>query len=226
MTKTHVVGMVLVASLAVVVLTVGCDSIGDIVPPVGDEPTEGPTVTPYMPPATEEPPTEPPPSAEPPTAEPQPTATPEAPPTTSPPADVPDVAPPAEVADWPQEVLSLINGVRSQQGLPPFSYNATLVSAAQTHANDCSQRGSCGATGSDGSDLDTRLQRLGYQPAAADQSWGMSPTPAEAMEWWMGLSPPDDWPRRMILSDTYTEIGIGVAPAGYVSYFVLVFARP
>jgi uncharacterized protein YkwD len=221
MRKAHILGTALLALAAVATLAVGCDSIADIAPPVGEEPTEGPTVTPYVPPSTEEPPT-----TAPPTTEPPPQATTEPPPTTSPSIEAPDVSPPASVSDWPQEVARLINGERNQRGLAPFNYNDTLALAAQAHANDCSQRGSCSATGSDGSDLDTRLSRVGYQPAAADQSWGMSPTPAEAMDWWMSQSPPDDWPRRMILSETYTEIGIGVAPASWGYYFVLIFARP
>ena len=225
MKKTQALGIVILASVAVAVLTVGCDSIADVVPLVGEEPDVGPTVTPYVPPATDEPPAAVEPTAAPPTAEPPPQATAEVPTATSPPVTV-LVAPPADVADWPQEVARLINEARGQQGLSPLSYYNSLAQAAQSHANDCSQRGSCSSTGSDGSDLDTRLLRVGYQPAAADQSWAMSTTPSEAVDWWMTQSPPDDWPRRLILSETYTQVGIGLAPASWGYYIVLVFARP
>jgi uncharacterized protein YkwD len=210
---------VLLLVLAVILLA-GCEPAVDAVQQVVDQPPE-PTVTVYVPD----------PTAQMPTAEPvaEPTET-TAPPPPPPPTETPAVIvvnpPPADVADWPQEVLRLFNQLRAQNGLPPFNYSPLLASAAQGHASDCSQRGSCSSTGSDGSDLDTRLARAGYYATASDQSWAMSPTPQEAYDWWVGQAPPEDWPSRMILSETYTEVGIGLAPASWGYYFVAVFARP
>jgi uncharacterized protein YkwD len=170
-----------------------------------------PTITPYVPPATQGP-----------AATEAPTEEVQEPPTSTPVA-VSDDPPPPDVADWPGELARLINEVRAQQGLPSLTYDETLALAAQRHANDCSQHDSCSSTGSD---LETRLLQVGYQAVAADQSWAMSPSPQEAMDWWLAQEAPDDWPRQMMLSGVYTEAGVGVAPASWGYYFVVVFGQP
>jgi uncharacterized protein YkwD len=187
---------------------------------VGQElilPLEAPAAA-YAPPPTPAP--VPPPAAD----SPDPTATPEmeAPPTTVAAAD-----PPADIVDWPQEVARIINTVRAQHGLPPLVYNEALALAAQAHANDCSQRGWCSHTGSDGADLRTRILRVGYDPTGVAECWAMSRNPQHAVDMWMDEVPPDDAHRRTLLTTWQTEIGVGVAeaPWGYV-YFIADFARP
>ena len=59
----------------------------------------------------------------------------------------------ADVAAWPAEVFRLINGLRAENGLSPYTYNEMLEQAAQLHGQDCQQRGSCSHTGSDGSNV-------------------------------------------------------------------------
>jgi uncharacterized protein YkwD len=135
-------------------------------------------------------------------------------------------APPADVADWPRETVRLINEVRAQHGLPPLTYNETLAQAAQAHANDCAQRGWGSHTGSDGSDIKTRILRAGYDPASWAECWAQRKTPAGAVEIWMDEVPPNDPHRRTLLTTWLSEIGMGVAKTDWGYYFIADFGRP
>jgi uncharacterized protein YkwD len=175
------------------------------------------------------------PTAVPPTAVPTAATAPSPPtalltPTPAPTQAPPPVAvepPPADIAAWSQEVFRLINKTRAAHGLPPFTYNPLLENAAQGHANDCAQRGWGSHTGSDGSDIKTRIRRAGYEGAGWAECWTQRQTPADALHMWMDEIPPNDPHRRTILSTWLTEIGIGVAQDpdwGY--YFIANFGRP
>jgi uncharacterized protein YkwD len=134
---------------------------------------------------------------------------------------------PAEIAAWSAQVFRLINGVRAAHGLPPYTYNETLERAAQLHGQDCQQRGSCSHTGSDGSNVKTRILRAGYDAAGWAECIVYSWSPQEAVDWWMDETPPNDAHRRTLLSTWVTEIGIAVVPTdrGYY-YFIADFGRP
>jgi len=135
-------------------------------------------------------------------------------------------AQPAEGVDLGQEVWRLVNGERDRQNLYQLAYNLKLAAAAQKHAEDCSLRGECSHTGSDGSDEAIRVVREGYA-GSVDESWVWSASPADAVGWWLDEVPPEDWHRRMLLSDYLREVGVGVAPAptgGH--FFVAVFGIP
>jgi uncharacterized protein YkwD len=133
-----------------------------------------------------------------------------------------DVVPPSDGGNLAQQVWSLINGERDRHDLYQLAYNEKLALAAQAHAKDCSQRGSCSHTGSDGSDKAVRVQRVGYQ-GTVDESWAWSASPADAVYWWLDEAPPNDWHRRMLLSNYLTQVGVGVAPAATGYYFIAVF---
>ncbi|MGD1991666.1 MAG: CAP domain-containing protein [Anaerolineae bacterium] len=135
--------------------------------------------------------------------------------------------PPTDVADWPYETVRLINQVRAEHGLPPLAYNENLAAAAQVQANDCAQRGWCSHTGSDGSDIKTRILRAGYDPASWAECWAIRPSPQGAVDIWMDEVPPDDPHRRTLLTTWLTEIGLGVAHAqGDYYYFIADFGQP
>ncbi len=135
-------------------------------------------------------------------------------------------APPADVADWPREVVRLINEERAANGLPPLAYNETLAQAAQAHADDCAARGWCSHTGSDGANIKTRILRAGYSPTNWAECWAWSRSPQHAVEAWMDETPPDDPHRRTLLSAWLSEVGVGVAPASWGYYFIADFGRP
>jgi uncharacterized protein YkwD len=146
------------------------------------------------------------------------------------PSPVPIVAPvappPASAADWPHEIVRLINEVRAQYGLPPLAYNETLAQVAQAHANDCLQRGWGSHTGSDGSNIKTRMLRAGYDPIRWSECWAQTQSPQAAIDIWMDEVPPNDPHRRTILSSALTEIGVGVVQPDWGYYFFADFATP
>ena len=160
---------------------------------------------------------------------PAPTPVPPHPPTATPatgqPA-VPPAPPPADIAAWPRETVRLINEVRAAHGLGPLAYNETLARAAQGQANDCVQRGWCSHTGSDGSDIKTRILRAGYDPASWAECWAQSQTPRGAVDMWMDEVPPNDPHRRTLLTTWLSEIGVGVVKTGWGYYFIADFGRP
>ena len=161
----------------------------------------------------------------PPTLTPAPTAEPAAAPPT--PAAAPPVPPPADIAAWPRETVRIINEVRAQHGLGPLAYNETLAQAAQAHANDCQQRGWCSHYGSDGSNIKTRILRVGYEPTGWAECWAWNQSPQAAVDMWMDEVPPDDAHRRTLLSTWLTEIGMGIAEAPSWGYFFIAnFGRP
>ena len=133
---------------------------------------------------------------------------------------------PGSIGGWPHELFGLINGVRAQHGMPPFAYSDTLAWAAQLHADDCAQRGSCSHTGSDGSRAAARILRAGYQAEGTAECWVHARSPQEAVDFWMDETPPNDPHRRTLLSSWVTEVGIGVAPAGWGYYVLADFGRP
>jgi uncharacterized protein YkwD len=143
----------------------------------------------------------------------------------APPAPKPAEPPSSDATGLSQQVWEHINGERDRYGLYQLAYNEKLALAAQRHAEDCSQRGSCSHDGSDGSDEQTRVRRVGYQ-GSVDESWAWSASPMDAVAWWLDEVPPNDWHRRMLLSDLWREIGVGVAPADFGYYFIAVFGRP
>jgi uncharacterized protein YkwD len=135
---------------------------------------------------------------------------------------------PADIAAWPGEVWRIMNETRAAYGLPPYAYNDTLAQAAQLHAQDCSQRGSCSHTGSDGSDIKTRILRAGYSPASYAECWAVRPSPQGVIDIWMDETPPNDPHRRTVLHTYFTEVGIGVAESPWKGYYYVIadFGRP
>lgn len=187
-------------------------------PAVALAPTPAPTDTPLPSPAPA--PTPPPTSAALPAGAP---ITPTAPVA---PTAAPVAPPPADIAAWPNEIFRLINEARAQYGLPPLAYNETLAQVAQAHTNDCLQRGWGSHTGSDGSNVKTRMERAGYDPARWSECWAHMQSPQAAMDFWMNEAPPNDPHRRTILSTWLTEVGVGVVQPEWGYYFFADFGAP
>ena len=135
-------------------------------------------------------------------------------------------SPPVINEAWAVEVFQIINSVRAEHGLPPYTYNETLELAAQLHGQDCLERGELTHIGSDGSNASTRILRAGYDAAGAAEITVTSSSPQAAVDWWMDEIPPNDPHRSAILSTWFTEIGIAVVPAGNTNYFIVDLGRP
>jgi uncharacterized protein YkwD len=110
-------------------------------------------------------------------------------------------------------VYCLLNEQRSDNGLPPLTFNGSLNRAAQHHSRTMNAWNFFGHTG-DGSPV-SRTRRAGYMKGASawgvgeDLVWGRGAigTPAYAVSAWMA-SPIH---RAEILSPQYSEVGVGFA---------------
>jgi len=145
-----------------------------------------------------------------------------------PPATLTATAEPAPASNeaWAAEVFQIINSARAEHGLSPYTYNEALEQAAQIHGQDCLQQGELTHIGSDGSNVQTRILRAGYDAAGWSEITVASSSPQAAVDWWMNETPPNDPHRSTILSTWVTEIGVAVVPAGHTNYFIADFGRP
>lgn len=126
---------------------------------------------------------------------------------------------------YANEVASLINSARSENGLPELTINAQLQAAAQGHSIDMVCHNLLSHTGSDGSSPSERVAAAGYPASRSSEIIYGSGYPQTAFEWWMN----DATHRNEILNAGVTEMGVGYAYNGqtaYGSYFTVVFASP
>jgi uncharacterized protein YkwD len=111
--------------------------------------------------------------------------------------------------------------------LPLYTYSEQLSQVAQLHGQDCLARGSLTHTGSDGSNVKTRILRSGYDAVGWAEVTVYSASPQEAVDWWMDEVPPNDAHRRTLLGSWLTEAGVAVIPLGNgYYYFIADLARP
>ena len=128
------------------------------------------------------------------------------------------------------QLLTLINGVRADNGLPALTLDARLSAAAQKHSEDMACKNYRDHIGSDGSDWARRVEAAGYKYSyvseniyAGDPAFGGDA--AGAFAWWMD----SQVHRDNILSRKVTQIGIGFAASDNAQYkgrYTLNFARP
>ena len=121
------------------------------------------------------------------------------------------------------EILQGVNQVRAEHGLPPYSYNATLSIAAQNHANWMANNVIYSHTGAGGTLPQDRARAAGYQGYVAENivgGWHM--TPRQGIIWWRNSS----LHYSMMVSNRYTEAGVGYASNGTENMYVLVMGRP
>ena len=129
-------------------------------------------------------------------------------------------------ADYDNQVLALINAVRTNNGLPAYQVNVQLNTAARVLTSDMACNDFVDHTGSDGSSWNDRIAAQGYAhvDAAENIYYGFAGVPEKAFNWWMDSS----IHRGNILNSELTEIGIAFAlnPQTGASYYTLVFALP
>ena len=139
-------------------------------------------------------------------------------------------APPQEEPDAPEEsggvqeaaeaVASLVNAARQDAGLSELELDADLCAAAQARAQEIAQ--SFSHTRPDGSSCFTILEEFGISYRAAGENIAAGyPTPAEVVAGWMA----SDGHRANILSEDFTQMGLGYAPAedGFGHYWAQLF---
>ena len=131
---------------------------------------------------------------------------------------------PANITD----TLTAINAYRAQNNLPPYTINDQLAKAAQSHANDMACNSLTGHTGSNGSTPQSRVQDAGYTYSAMSENVQFSYPPLTGQgvtNYWIN-DKTDLRHNRNLISDTFTEIGIGYSFFNNFGYYVVVFGAP
>ncbi|MFJ8014273.1 CAP domain-containing protein [Streptomyces sp. NPDC096339] len=115
------------------------------------------------------------------------------------------------------EIVQLVNAERVKAGCEPLTVNAQLTQAAQAHAEDMAKNNLTGHTGSDGSNEETRLDRVGYNWSAwAENVSGPGYPDSKAhVVGWMNSS----GHKGNIVNCNFTETGVGVSGDRAVQMF-------
>lgn len=126
------------------------------------------------------------------------------------------------------DTLNAINAYRADNGLPPYTIDENLAKAAQSHANDMACNSLFGHSGSNGSTIESRVQDSGYQYSFVTENVQGSYPPLTGqgvVNWWIN-DKTDLRHGRNLVSDTYTELGIGYSFFNNFGYYVVVFGSP
>lgn len=124
-----------------------------------------------------------------------------------------------------QLMLDRINEVRAEYGLPAFTLESHLEQSARGHVADMMSHNRRSHTGSDGSIPRQRIIGAGYAGSQMNEAIGWGYNPDRMLNFWLN-SPVH---RRMVLSATYTEIGVAhlnPSDRGYGNWWVLNFGTP
>jgi len=126
------------------------------------------------------------------------------------------------------EARNAINEYRAQFGMAAYKVDAQLVLAAQAHANDMACNNLFVHTGSNGSTIASRVAASGYTAAFVSENvYGSNPplSGPDVVNWW--INDKTDLNHNLnLVSDTFTEIGVGYAFFNNYGYYVIVFASP
>jgi uncharacterized protein YkwD len=126
------------------------------------------------------------------------------------------------------EVLNAVNAYRAQSNMFVYPVNPQLAQAAQSHASDMACNQLTAHTGSNGSNVAQRVAASGYVAAYVDENVRVNNPPLsgqEVVNLWVN-DQADTHPKLNLVSDTFTEIGIGYAFFNNSGYYVIVFASP
>lgn len=126
------------------------------------------------------------------------------------------------------ETLDAINAYRTENGLPAYTLDEQLAKAAQSHANDMACNSLFGHTGSNGSTIESRAQASGYDYSFITENVQGSYPPLTGpgvVNYWIN-DKTDLRHNRNLVSDTYTEVGIGYSFFDNFGYYAVVFGTP
>ena len=125
----------------------------------------------------------------------------------------------SEIAEWPAQILAMMNEKRTSQGLHALTWSPEIAAAAQAHADDCQRRGWGSHVGSDGAITRTRLARAGYPARWSGENWANAKNPQHAFAMWWNEPPGADPHRSNIMNPMYREAGIGIVSGPWGHYF-------
>lgn len=121
------------------------------------------------------------------------------------------------------ETLQLVNQVRAEFGLSALTYNASLATAAQNHANFIAQNSIYSHIGINGSTWQDRAEAAGYSGFAGENLVGGTRlTPQQGVIWWRNSAVHFS----NMLNPRWTEAGVGFAVGNGQNFYVLVMGTP
>lgn len=131
------------------------------------------------------------------------------------------VAPP-NVNQMATEIAAGLNQNRRANGQAPLRFSRTLGQAAMIHACDMSVNDFFHHRGTDGTNSQSRVQKLGYDNCivAENLAWGY-PRSEQIITGWMNSA----GHRRNMLHPRLEEFGIGIASSAKGPYWVLVVGK-
>ena len=121
------------------------------------------------------------------------------------------------------DILQLVNQVRAEYGLSSLSYNGSLATAAQNHANFIASNAIYSHIGVNGSTWQDRAQAAGYTGYAGENLVGGTRlTPQQGVTWWRNSA----IHFSNMLNPRWTEAGVGYAVGSGQNFYVMVFGTP
>ncbi|MCB9420703.1 MAG: LysM peptidoglycan-binding domain-containing protein [Ardenticatenaceae bacterium] len=128
------------------------------------------------------------------------------------------------LAQSASEIMQLVNGFRTANGLPPFQINSALSVAAQNQANYMAANGIFSShIGAGGSTPQSRANAAGYIGQVSENIVGGTKMSAnQGLTWWRN-SPVH---YNTLITSRYIEAGTGFATNGSENFYVLVVGRP
>ena len=114
-------------------------------------------------------------------------------------------APVVNVPEFEHRVFELTNAERRNHGLSDLIWDDQVAAAARAHSEDMATNRFLSHTGSDGSNVGTRLQRVGINVSSWAENVATHSTPESVVQAWMN-SPGH---RANILDTRMTHIGVG-----------------
>lgn len=129
---------------------------------------------------------------------------------------------------YAQELLTKINKVRQNEGLPLLSFNPSLMRAARGHSAQMLQSGHFSHLGAHKSTFSERINKAEYLCLEAAENIAFCPLDAKRMLGiWMNSTPH----RRNLLSPAIFHLGVAAAPESKLKsrdnhYWTLSLAAP
>ncbi len=122
-------------------------------------------------------------------------------------AEGPTAPAPDPITQNEQSMLARINEVRASYGLYPFREATLLDNAAGAHVTEAQARNYMSHRGANGSSYYNRVASAGYEADKVNEAIGWGYALERQLTWWLN-SPVH---RAILLSSTYTDIGVGYA---------------
>lgn len=112
----------------------------------------------------------------------------------------------SDTDSFDQEILNLVNEERAKVGADPLQIDQQLDQSADLHSQDQANMNTMSHTGSNGSDIGSRVQDTGYQYSTVGENVAYGYPDAEAvMAGWME----SDGHRENILNPDFEDLGVG-----------------